>query len=280
MAVDLHLHTTVSDGTLTPTELIAMAASRGLSAVSVTDHDSFGGIDEAAAAAFEYQIEFITGVELSAYYRGQDVHVLGYFVDHHDRVLNERLTYLRESRELRARKIVDKLSETGANISWPDVEKYAQGEAIGRPHIAQALLDNGVVGNISQAFNEYLGRDGPAYVPKYVLDLVDIFDVIHGAGGRASLAHPNHWSVDRKVMEKLKRRGLDAIEVWHIDHSEEDTRIYTEMANELGLLLTGGSDCHGTRKKHGIVIGTLDIPDEIIEPLKTRADEIRVEHKQ
>ncbi len=278
MAVDLHLHTTASDGTLRPTELIVKAASLGLSALSITDHDSFGGIDEAAAAAGECDIELIPGVELSSYYRGQDVHILGYFIDHHDPILTERLRYLRESRELRARKIVEKLNSAGATVTWADVEKYAKGEAVGRPHLAQALVDRGVVGNISEAFDQYLGRDGPAYVPKYVLDLEDIFDVIHGAGGLASLAHPSHWGVDLKVMEKLRDRGLDAVEVWHIDHSEKDTCLYTEMARELGLLLTGGSDCHGTRKKHGLVIGTLDIPDEIIEPLRDRAAEIRVGH--
>jgi len=275
MAVDLHLHTTASDGTLDSTELIIKAASLGLSTLSITDHDSFSGIDEGAAAADERGIEFIPGVELSSYYRGQDVHILGYFIDHHDPILTERLRHLREARELRARRIVEKLRDAGAAISWADVEKYAKSEAVGRPHVAQALVDRGVVENISEAFEEYLGRDRPGYVAKYVLDLEDIFDIIHGAGGLASLAHPNHWGVDRQVMRKLSDRGLDAVEVWHIDHSEEDTRFYTEMARELGLLLTGGSDCHGTRKKHGFVIGTLDIPDEIIEPLRDRAAEIR-----
>lgn len=278
MAVDLHLHTTASDGTLSPSELVHKAVSLELSALSITDHDSFGGIDEATAVAREHDIELIPGVELSSYYRGQDVHILGYFIDYRDPVLTERLRYLRESRELRARKIVEKLSDRGAEVTWADVEKYAKGEAVGRPHVAQALVDRGVVGNISEAFELYLGRNGPAYVPKYVLDLEDIFDIIHGAGGLASLAHPNHWGADRKVIEKLSDRGLDAVEVWHIDHSEEDTRLYTEIANELGLLLTGGSDCHGARKKHGFVIGTLDIPDEIIEPLRDRAAEIRAEH--
>ncbi len=278
MAVDLHLHTTASDGTLSPSELVAKAASLNLSALSITDHDSFGGIDEAAAVARKHDIDLIPGVELSSYYRGQDVHILGYFVDYHDPVLTARLRYLRESRELRARKIVEKLSDGGAEVTWADVEKYAKGEAVGRPHVAQALVDRGVVRNISEAFEQYLGRNGPAYVPKYVLDLEDIFDIIHGAGGLASLAHPCHWGADRTVIEKLSDRGLDAVEVWHIDHSEEDIRKYTEIAQELGLLLTGGSDCHGTRKKHGFVIGTLDIPDEIIEPLRARATEIRTGH--
>ncbi len=275
MTVDLHLHTIASDGTMTPTELVAMAAKQGLSAIAITDHDTFAGISEGRAAAKAQRLEFIPGVELSAYFRGEDVHVLGYFVDEHDQLLNTKLKQLRESRELRAHRIVEKLSTAGVNLPWAAVENVAQGDALGRPHVAHALVQQGVVQTISEAFERYLGRDGPAYVPKFVLDLEDIFDVVHGAGGIASLAHPAHWGVGIETITTLKDRGLDAVEVWHIDHTPDDVEGYLEIARKLGLLITGGSDCHGLRKKQGVVLGTLDIPDDIVGPLFERAKEIR-----
>jgi predicted metal-dependent phosphoesterase TrpH len=258
-----------------PREIIAKASELKLGCVSITDHDSFGGIDDAIEAAAEFGVDFIPGVELSTYYKGQDVHVLGYFVDHNHTQLNSKLQRLRDSRESRARRIVEKFQSLGVDLDWAAVEKLAQGEAVGRPHIAQALVDKGLARNIGEVFEKYLARDKPAYVAKYVLDMDDIFDIVHKAGGLASLAHPGHWNVDEDILKKLKDRGLDAIEVWHTDHTEADTRRFMDWAGRLELLMTGGSDCHGTRKKHGFVMGSLDIPDTIIEPLKQRALDIR-----
>lgn len=275
MAVDLHLHSTASDGTMEPAEIVEKASELGLSTISITDHDSFAGIDGAIEAAQSRSVDIIPGVELSAYYRSQDVHVIGYFVDRRNALLNERLSKLRESRGLRAKEIVVKLQSAGVNVEWSDVERIAKGEAVGRPHIAQALVDKGEAQNISEVFKKHLGRGRPGYVAKYVMEIEEILDVVHQAGGVTSLAHPAHWDADEAVLRYLQSHGLDAIEVWHIDHSEEDVRRFNDMASRLGLLMTGGSDCHGERKKHGMVMGSLPIPDTIIDPLRGRAQEIR-----
>lgn len=275
MGVDLHLHSTVSDGTLTPTEIIEKAAALELSTVSITDHDSFAGINEAKAAAERHGVCLIPGVELSTNFSDQDVHVLGYFADYLDPALNEKLRGLRDSREIRARQIVERLSGIGVDIDWDMVMTLSRGEAVGRPHIAQALINEGYARDMSDVFKRYLGRDKPGYLQKRVLDIREIFHLVHRAGGLTSLAHPGHWQPSEAVLTELKTMGLDAIEAWHIDHSEADTARFLGLAQRLGLLLTGGSDCHGERKKHGHVLGSLDIPDAIVEPLRIRADEIR-----
>lgn len=271
MAVDLHLHSTASDGTLRPAEIIAKAHEIGLTAVALTDHDSVAGIQEALAESINLSLTFIPGLEMSSEYGEKDIHILGYFIDYTQVRLIEALVSLRAARIDRAAKMVEKLAELGLNISFSEVETCARGGAMGRPHVAQIMVKQGLVANISEAFERFIGRGGPAYVSKHVLTTAQIIDLIHRAGGVASLAHPGPSGVDEPLLRLLQESGLDAVEVWHTDHSPKQTRYFLELANRLCLMVTGGSDCHGFGKTRGFVLGSLDIPDAIIEPLRIRA---------
>lgn len=271
MAVDLHLHSTASDGTLAPGEIVKRAHAQGLSAIALTDHDSVSGIEEALMTGDDLGITVIPGLEMSSEYGGRDVHILGYFIDCSNRRLLETLAVLRESRLQRAKTMVDKLASLGLEIDYGEVRSLTQGGAIGRPHVAQILVKHGLVKDIGTAFTLYIGRDGPGYVAKYVLSPADVMSLIHEAGGITSLAHPGLSHVGEDLLLSLKAQGLDAVEVWHTDHSDADRNTYLELAGRIGLLVTGGSDCHGFGKIRGYVLGSIDIPDTIIGPLKERA---------
>lgn len=271
MAVDLHLHSTASDGTLAPGEIVKRAHAQGLSAIALTDHDSVSGIEEALMTGDDLGITVIPGLEMSSEYGGRDVHILGYFMDCSSQRLLEELTVLRESRLERAKTMVDKLASLGLEIDYGEVRALTQGGAIGRPHVAQILVRHGLVKDIGTAFKLYIGRDGPGYVAKHVLSPADVISLIHEAGGVTSLAHPGLSHIGEDMLLDLKAQGLDAVEVWHTDHSDADRNTYLELAARVGLLVTGGSDCHGFGKIRGYVLGSIDIPDTIIGPLKERA---------
>lgn len=271
MAVDLHLHSSASDGTLTPADIVKRAHAQGLSAIALTDHDTVAGIEEALKTGDDLGITVIPGLEMSSEYGGKDVHILGYFIDCSSPRLLETLTVLRESRLQRAQTMVDKLAGLGLEIDYGEVCSLTQGGAIGRPHVAQILVRHGLVKDIGSAFELYIGRDGPGYVAKYVLNPADVIGLIHQAGGVTSLAHPGLSRVGEELLLALKAQGLDAVEVWHTDHSDAERDTYLELATRVGLLVTGGSDCHGFGKIRGYVLGSIDIPDTIIGPLKERA---------
>lgn len=271
MAVDLHLHSTASDGTLRPAEIISKAHEIGLTAVALTDHDSVAGIQEALTESIKLSLTFIPGLELSSEYGEKDIHILGYFIDYTQAHLIETLADLCAARVDRAAKMVERLAGLGLQINFSEVEACARGGALGRPHVAQIMVKQGLAANISEAFEYFIGRGGPAYVSKKVLTTAQIIDLIHRAGGVASLAHPGPSGVDEPLLRRLQESGLNAVEVWHTDHSPEQVRYFLELAHRLGLMVTGGSDCHGFGKARGFVLGSLDIPDEIIEPLRSRA---------
>ena len=277
MAVDLHLHSTASDGTMEPAAIVSRASELGLTTIALTDHDTFSGIPEAYEESVNHALRLIPGVELSAVQDGRDFHVVSYFLDTHNSELNEKLEKLRRSRHERAVRIVDKLVALGANINYAQVEQTAKGEAVGRPHIAQVLVQNGAATDTGDAFEKYLGRGRPAFEAKYVLEIEEIFRLVHQAGGVASLAHPALAGVDESILARFQAQGLDGIEVWHADHTEDQTRYLQKIAEKLGFLMTGGSDCHGSAKRRGFVLGTLLVPDEIIEPLEERANQIKSE---
>lgn len=275
MAVDLHLHSTASDGTLSPAEIISKAHEMGLTAIALTDHDSLAGIPEAVDAALKFSLTFIPGLEMSSEYGDRDVHILGYFIDYTQAHLIETLAELRVARVNRARTMVERLADLGLEIDFAEVEKYAHGGAMGRPHVAQVLVKQGLADDISDAFARLIGRGGPAYVSKHVLTTFQIIDLIHQAGGVAALAHPGPSRVDEPLLRVLKDGGLDAVEVWHTDHAPEQTRYFKQLAFELDLMVTGGSDCHGFGKSRGFVLGSLGVPDQIIEPLRAKANSYR-----
>jgi 3',5'-nucleoside bisphosphate phosphatase len=250
--IDLHTHTTFSDGTFTPEELVALARERGLTAVAVTDHDSTEGIGRALDAAKDGGPEIVPGVEFSTVRDGQGIHVLAYWVDlHHDRFQAE-LRRLRVDRFSRGEQMVAKLRELGHPISFERVRDIAEGKNIVRPHIAQALVEAGVVPTIEDAFTPALIKDGGrAYVEKHALDPVAALELIKEADGLAVVAHPGLFreglGVPDEVIEELAAAGLDGIEARHPDHPPGAETRYRDMARRLGLVVTGSSDCHGTR---------------------------------
>ncbi|HKX24896.1 MAG TPA: PHP domain-containing protein [Actinomycetota bacterium] len=250
--IDLHTHTTFSDGTFTPEELVALARARGLTVLAVTDHDSTEGLGRAFAAAKDGGPEIVPGVEFSTVRDGHGIHVLAYWVDlDHDRFQSE-LRRLRDDRFSRGEQMVAKLRELGYPISFERVREIAEGKNIVRPHIAQAMVETGVVSTIEDAFTPELIKDGGrAYVEKHALDPVAALELIKEADGLAVVAHPGLFreglGVPDEVIEELAAAGLDGIEARHPDHPSGAETRYGDMARRLGLVVTGSSDCHGTR---------------------------------
>jgi len=246
--VDLHTHTTASDGTCEPKENVRIAKEAGLAALAITDHDTVAGIAEAKEAGAQFGIEVIPGIEVSSVARGQDIHVLGYFVPHEDAHFRERLVGLRETRHERNKLLITRLQELGISIKLEDVYKRKQGtdKNIGRPHIAEELMELGVVTSIEEAFDKYLGKGGAAYVNPPRITPQEAITLIKEAGGVAVLAHPGLYDDDELVKELIEF-GLDGIEVFHPDNSETQRDVYRKWAEEFGLVVTGGSDFHGWR---------------------------------
>lgn len=267
---DLHLHTRHSDGDASVEELLAEVAKTDLAAIAITDHDSFEGIDIAHALNTRSDLKIISGVELSTAYKGKDVHMLGYFFDHHYPEFVEYCQRFRDEREQRAVKMVQKLNDLGAKIAVDRVYEIADGGAIGRPHVAQTMVEAGFVKNLQSAFDKYISNDGPAYVPKYKIDPVAAIDLIHRAGGVAVMAHPGIVR-DDSIVAHLAKNGLDGLEVHHPNHMlMRCEEFYAGLADKYGLLHTGGSDWHGARKPD-IWIGKAKVSMERVQKLEEAA---------
>jgi predicted metal-dependent phosphoesterase TrpH len=276
--IDLHTHTVYSDGTFTPAELIALAAERGLDAVAVTDHDTTDGLAEAGTAAAAAGIQLVPGVEFSTVREGEGMHVLCYFMDPSAPEFTAELKRLQEDRFTRGERMVAKLQELGYPITFERVRRIAKGGNIIRPHVAQALVEAGVVPTLKDAFSDDLiGSRGPAYVEKEALHPLLAIDLIHRAGGACVLAHPGTWRevspVPVAFIEELVEAGLDGIEAAHPEHTPEMELAYVEMAERWGLIWTGSSDCHGTRYDP-VRLGSRSTAPEQFERLKARASEL------
>ncbi|KQL43888.1 metal-dependent phosphoesterase [Brevibacillus choshinensis] len=268
---DLHTHTKASDGTCDPVENVRLAKEAGLTAVAITDHDTVAGVPAALEAGAELGLEVIPGVEVSSVGRGQDIHVLGYFVPYEDPSFQERLVGLRETRHERNQLLIARLQELGIPITLENVYRRKQGtdKNIGRPHIAEELMELGVVASINEAFEKYLGKEGAAYVNPPRISPQEAITLIKEAGGAAVLAHPGLYDADDLVQE-LIAFGLDGIEVNHPDNNAEQRARYTAWANEHGLVMTGGSDFHGWRGEEPFhaMLGTHTAPMEAVERLR------------
>lgn len=271
MRFDLHVHTTASDGTLTPAEVVRQAAAAGLVAIAITDHDSIEGVSEAldAAGALDEAISVIPGVELSAVHEGIDVHILGYFVNHTDPELRAHLADLRSARLNRARAIVETLEAAGYELSIVEVMDLSEGGAVGRSHVARALVNRGHAADVSDAFRRLLGRGRPFYVPKDVRTPSEVLRVILDAGGIPVLAHPGVTGVD-DLIPTLVADGLAGLEAYHSEHDPGERERYALLATELGLLVTGGTDYHGPSAPHP-VLGGVDIPHPALAALFSAA---------
>lgn len=267
--IDLHVHTTASDGVSRPGEIVAAAITLGITALAITDHDSVEGIDEAVTEASGTGLEVIPGVELSANYAGRDLHILGYFIDHRDGALAARLEQLREARVARAREMVDAMSDAGHAVTFEGVLRKSNGGAVGRSHIARALVDAGDVENVEDAFVRLIGRGGPFFVDKPLLPTEEAIALIRSVGGVPVLAHPNISGAD-DVISMLAAQGLLGLEAYHAEHDHQRQVRYAQIAEHLGLVATGGSDFHGAHAKGG-TLGCVDAPPSCVEDLRRLA---------
>lgn len=267
MPIDLHLHSTASDGTATPQELVRYALKLNLKAIAITDHDSVEGIPVALKESRRQNIEVIPGVELSSDLNGLDVHFLGYFIDYQNRWLRRHLKKLHQSRYERALKMVEKLREAGVKIFFEDVLAEAREGTVGRAHVARVMIKEGYIDTIEEAFERYIGRQAPCYVEKYVYTPEDVIRIIKKVGGVAIFAHPGLTRCDEKIPEFVQA-GVAGLEVYHSEHTPEQAEYYLEMARKNGLVITGGSDCHGSKSFRGLLIGSVRVPDYVLENLK------------
>ncbi len=280
---DLHTHTIASDGSDSPSDLIKKAKEAGLRAVAITDHDTLAGLTEAKDACSKYEIELVPGIELSLLGPRGNMHLLGYYIDPDSKELQKVLDGVQKARAERNPKILNLLKGLGIDIKMSELEQMAKGGQIGRPHIARAMVEKGYVKNVSQAFDRYLKKDGPAYAPKSILEPKEAIEAIHKAGGVAVLAHPISLEPEPLTLldgfiKTWTQYGLDGIECYYSEHSPDFTEYCLNLCRKFGLITTGGSDYHGKAKpyiKLGVGKGNLSIPYELVEGLKERLQSVR-----
>ena len=249
-SVDMHTHSTASDGSLNPTQLIRLAKEAGISAVALTDHDTIEGLAEAGFAAKEYDIDFVPGIEISCDFEDRVFHILGLFVDYTSPILIDTLTDLVSNRDKRNHQLISRLSEFGINIEYDHVNRIAGNSVVGRPHFAQAMLKKGYVRSINEAFTEYLGMGRKAYIPKKRLTAKEGIELINQSKGIACLAHPMVYPFEgtdqfKNTILILRHFGMRAIEVYYSEHTPDQTKFIERVAGDFNLLSSGGSDFHG-----------------------------------
>lgn len=264
--VDLHVHTTISDGALTPEEVIEYAHKGGLAAIGITDHDVTDGVEIAIEAASKYGLEVVPGVELSTDYGKKEIHILGYYMDCENEEFQKKLSLFRKARYERAGEMVKRIKNLGVEIDFERVKEIAGKGSIGKPHIAQALVKKGYASNTHEAIEKYLRSGGPISVPKYKLEPSEAIDIILKAGGIPVLAHPAGTMVDELIPQLIKS-GLMGLEAYDAINPTAVVNYYISLARKYDLLITGGSDCHG-KVKGEIRLGRLKAPYEIVEKLK------------
>ena len=276
--IDLHMHSTHSDGSFSPGELVRLAEKKNLKVIAITDHDTVTHVKEALLAGEVSTVEVISGVEVSADFSRGTMHILGYFIDPENDALYQMLGAFRKGRDERNPVIVEKLKALGIEIEYQEVLKEAGGVSVGRPHIAKVLLRKGVINTLQEAFNKYLAKGAPAYVDRTRFSSEEIINVIHEAGGLAFLAHPKQLKREDKreliaVIDQLIAEGIDGIEVYSSCHTKKETKLYRKIAEEKNLLISGGSDFHGVVKKNinlGFIGPGINLDPGIVEEMKKR----------
>jgi predicted metal-dependent phosphoesterase TrpH len=299
--IDLHTHSTKSDGTYTPTELVHYAARKGLSAIALTDHDTIDGVEEAMKAADDLRQkkasgmisspiirsvpEVIPGVELSTELNGKSIHIVGLFIDYKNRAFSERMKEFLDSRFYRNRKMCRLLTEGGYPVSYGELEKLFPNTVIARPHFARYLMEHGMVSSIEEAFRNLIGDDCPYYVPREKITPHDAVRYLVKFGCLPVLAHPLQYKLSDQELEalvsSLKKEGLAGIEVYYPSHRPSDTAALSRLALKYGLLPSGGSDFHGENKKNldlGTGYGHLYVPDTLLLPIRDKAKALRQTH--
>ncbi len=278
--IDLHAHTTASDGRLSPTELVRKAKSEGITALAITDHDTTSGVPEALAAGGGEGIEIVPGIEISVEFEPGTFHMLGLFIDPADAALRVELEKVLESRNDRNRIMAERLNRMGVPIRLTDVLEMAGEGTVGRPHFARVMVEMRVVRDTAEAFNRFLGKGGPAYEGRYRTDPTTSIAIIHGAGGVAVLCHPHTLGLGdgpefRGYLEELAGQGLDALEAHYGEYSARERSRYGRLAVDQGLLLSGGSDFHVMTPGNGRRLSSgrsgIPVPLELLTPLRERA---------
>jgi len=276
--IDLHIHSTASDGKLSPADVVRKSAERGLTVIALADHDTVDGIAPALAAAKAFpQLRIIPCIEVSTDVPDGEVHVLGYFIDYTDHKLKATLERMRHSRRERARGMVTKLGKLGIHIEWQRVQEIAGSGSIGRPHIAQAMLEKGYITSIKEAFTKYISRDGPAYVEREKMTPQEAVKLLLRTDGLPVLAHPLTINDPETMIIKLKTAGLIGIETYYNNYTTEEISKLVSLADRHGLITTGGSDYHGLDNSTETMIGGADVPIESAEQLTALAEQ-RAQH--
>ncbi|MCS7250080.1 MAG: PHP domain-containing protein [candidate division WOR-3 bacterium] len=265
---DLHIHTIFSDGLYSPEEVVRKAKELGFSAIGIADHDAVAGIEEAMKIGEKLGIEIIPACEFSCVMEDKDIHILGYLLDYKNSTLKSFLKKVQDKRIERAEKIIGNLSKQGIKIELKRVLEIAKNGTVGRPHIAQALLEEGYVSNIEEAFMKFIGYHCPAYVPKMEISPNEALQLIKDFKGIPVLAHPISYDFE-KIIFPLIKMGILGIEVYHPEHTEYHIHYFLEIAKKYNLLITGGSDCHGGRKGK-LFLGEIKLPYFYLEDLKEK----------
>lgn len=278
LKADLHMHTSYSDGVLSPSELVTKCHSRNLSVISITDHDSVEAFPEACEQASAFNMEVIPGVELSATTSEREYHILGYFIDCKNQRLLDYLTFFRLERLRRAERIVEKLNNLNIPLKFDAVLEKAKQGAIGRPHIAMALVDEGFISSYQEAFEKYIGNSCPAYEKKFVMSPEQTIQLIASAGGISVLAHPGR-STNSEMLQSIISAGIDGIEVIHPSHPQELTKNYQDIASQYFLISSGGSDYHGGKRNDDMSLGRFCIELTLVDAMKKRLFSHKTENK-
>lgn len=275
MAIDLHIHSTISDGTMTPGDIVSLAENMGLEAISITDHDTVDGIVEAQRAAVGKKIEVIPGIELSSQYQEYEFHILGYYINYHDETLQQNLVLLQKERNKRNKAIVEKLKSMGINISFNKLIELSGGGQCGRPHIARLLVNYGVTASVDEAFDKYLRKGKAAYCERFVYDVRKCIKLITDSGGIAVLAHP--YALTRSgcflpaMLSTLKRFGLGGVEIYYPNHTKKFRKQLINLAKRYELLATGGSDFHD-KSRPGMSLANgenVSVPSSLLPPMRS-----------
>jgi hypothetical protein len=266
--VDLHTHTAFSDGFYSPEELVKKAKDAGIDILGISDHDNIAGITQAAEIGKEIGVDVVPGVEISSDIKDREIHILGYFFEPDNSELERYLVFFREERLRRAERIVDKLKSLGLYLSINDVLDKAKSSAVGRPHIAQAMLEKGLISSYYEAFNKYIGNGGPAYEKKVHLSPQSAFKIINDAGGLSFIAHPGF--MPESLLKELITAGVDGIEVIHPSHSPQQIKFYRGVVNEYFLLESGGSDFHGGKREDDYNLGKYYVNASVVEAMHQR----------
>ena len=275
--IDLHLHTTASDGLFTPKETIHWAYKRNLKAVAITDHDTIDGIEEALKEGKKYNIEVVPGIEINTNYNNLEIHILGYYIDYKDSRFQKWLHEIRTARYIRAKKIIEKLNKLGLKITIDEVIDIAGTGTIGRPHIARALVNHNYIRDKKEAFQKYIGKEKPAFVERYKITPAEAIQSIFHCKGIPVLAHPgliNNDGGSISIIKDLLDAGLQGLEVFHSKHNRDAIKKYYAIAKEYHLLITGGSDCHGDLVNGEPILGTLNIDEKYLNQLRLKKEQI------